>query len=91
MQPKEVVHLGLYWSEWSRCLTATYQRDHLYRFGQFDDCSKQWKDFKTAIGAKFASEEAEARKLVESTYCHKRSKVSPTADVIWEIKEKPGW
>jgi hypothetical protein len=91
MQPKEVVSLGLFWSEWSRCLTAKYQRDQLYRFGKFDDCSPQFKDFKTAMKAKFTKEEKDAREMIEGTFYHKRNTVSPTVGVIWELKETPGW
>jgi len=91
MQPKEVVDINLFLSEWSRCLTATYQRDQLYRFGKFDDCARQWDDLKAAAKAKFSKDEMKARKVVESTYYHKRTTISPTADIIWTMKEKPGW
>lgn len=91
MQPTEIVNLELFWNEWSRCLTTTYQRDLLYRFGKFDDCQRQWQDFKTALKAKVATDEERARQLLESTYFSQRTTVSPTADVIWKIKEKPGW
>lgn len=91
MQPKEVVNLTLFASEWSRCLTATYQRDQLYRHGKFDDCNRQWTDVKTALRAKFTDDESQAVKLIESTYFYKRTTESPTAGVIWELKEKPSW
>ena len=91
MQPKEVVHFSHFVSEWSRCLTGKYQRDRLYRFGKFDDCGNQWRDVRIAMRAKMSRDEAEARALVESTFDHKRRTVSPTAGVIWEIKEHPGW
>jgi uridine kinase len=91
MQPKEVVPLGIFWSEWSRCLTATYQRDQLYRFGKLDDCSKQWQDVKTALSAKFVKDDQEAQDMIQKTHYMKRTTVSPTAGVIWELKETPGW
>jgi hypothetical protein len=91
MDPKETVPVGSYWSEWSRCLTASYQRDQLYRMGQFDDCSKQWQDVKTAMRAKFIKNEQEAKELLETTFYYQRRNVSPTAGVIWELKETPGW
>jgi Protein of unknown function (DUF3128) len=90
MQPQEVVDAGLFIAEWSKCLTAKYQRDQLYRFGKFDDCSRQWNDLKNAAYAKFCDESA-ARKIMEATYHHKRSTISPTIGVIWEAKDKPGW
>jgi Protein of unknown function (DUF3128) len=91
MQPKEVVSVGVFWSEWSRCLTAKYQRDQLYRLGKFDDCGRQWNDFKTSVRAKFTKDEAGARKILEGTYYHEWNTVSPTAGVIWELKETPSW
>jgi hypothetical protein len=91
MQPKEVVSVGAFWGEWSRCLTAKYQRDQLYRLGKFDDCGRQWADLKTALRAKLVKDEAEARRILEGTYHHQRTTVSPTVGVIWELKEKPGW
>lgn len=91
MQPKDIVPLGVFWAEWSRCLTAKHQRDQLYRFGKFDDCSRQWDDVKTAMKAKFTKEQTEAKEMIENTYYHKRSTISPTAGVIWELKETPSW
>ena len=123
MQPKEIVDVGLFLGEWSRCTTAQYQWDQLYRtcpscnvltvicdvvklltvssqlvylllvtgFGKFDDCGRQWQDVRNALSAKFSRDEAEARKLVERTYHHKRTTISPTIGVIWEAKAEPGW
>ena len=91
MQSRDVVPLGVYWSEWSRCLTATYQRDQLYRLGRLDDCSHQWRDVKIAMTAKFIRDPQEAQAMMETTHYHQRTTVSPTAGVIWELKETPGW
>jgi len=91
MQPREVVDFGLFIVEWSKCLTAKYQRDQLYRFGKFDDCSKQWMDLKNAGRAKVSRDEAYARKIIADTYHVKKTTISPTAGVIWELKETPGW
>ena len=91
MQPKEVVNFSQFLTEWSRCLTAKYQRDVLYRFGKFDDCGRQWQDVRNAFRAKISRDEASAKKLVEETFHHKRTTVSPTVGVIWEAKETPGW
>jgi len=86
------IRVKKYFDEWSRCLTATYQRDQLYRMGKFDDCTRQWNDVKLAFRAKFLVKRPdEARQLLETTYYHQRTTVSPTADVIWRIKQKPGW
>ena len=91
MQPKEIVDVGLFMKEWSKCVTAKYQRDALYRFGKFDDCSRQWKDVKNAMRAKLSRDEAYARQIMEETHYHQRTTISPTMGVIWEAKEKPGW
>jgi hypothetical protein len=91
VQPKEIVSMGLFWSEWSRCLTAKHQRDQLYRVGKFDDCSKQWNDIMIAFKAKVAREEEVAKNLMKTTYYHQWTTISPTADVIWKVKETPGW
>jgi Protein of unknown function (DUF3128) len=91
MQPQSVVDVGLFIAEWSKCLTAKYQRDQVYRFGKFDDCSRQWNDLKLAAYAKFYNDETAARSAMEATYHHKRSTISPTVGVIWDLKETPGW
>lgn len=91
MQPKEIVNFGLFLHEWSRCLSAKHQRDQLYRFGKFDDCSRQWQDVKDSLRAKLSRDEARARQIVEQTYHHQRTTASPTIGVIWEAKETPGW
>lgn len=94
VQPKEVVDLSLYWDEWSRCVNSRYQRDQYYRFGKFDTCSKQWHDFKVACRAKVTKaevEEEKAKELLATTFYHKKTNVSPTVGVIWELKETPGW
>lgn len=91
MQPKEIVDLTFFAGEWSKCLSTKYQTDQLYRLGKFDDCSRQWKDVKTAVKAKLSRDEARAKELMEGTFHHQRTNVSPTAGIIWELKEKPGW
>jgi len=91
VQPTEVVDVASFWDEWSRCVSSRYQRDQYYRFGKFDSCSKQWNDFKIASRAKLAKTEDDARELLSTTYFHQRSNVSPTAGVIWEMKETPSW
>lgn len=92
MHSSEVVDLALYFNEWSKCVTVRHQRDTLYRLGQLDDCSNQWKDFKIAIDAKiYTKDENEALKKLESTYYHKSQNISPTIGVIWQLKDKPGW
>jgi hypothetical protein len=91
MQPKEVVDFSVFVAEWSKCLTARYQSDQLYRFGELDDCTKQWRDVRTAWRAKLSRDEAYAKKLLEDTYYMKRTTISPTIGVIWDAKEAPGW
>ena len=88
-----IVKMSLYWDEWSRCIGSTYQKDHLYRLGNLDSCSKQWKDVKLAAKAKFLEyrDPKQAQKILDSTYYKKRTTISPTAGAIWNLKEKPGW
>jgi hypothetical protein len=91
MQSKEVVNVSHFVTEWSKCLTGRYQRDRLYRFGKFDDCGRQWRDVRTALSAKLTKDEAKAKEMIEGTFYRKSTTVSPTAGVIWELKENPGW
>ncbi len=87
------VPIGLYWDEWSRCVSSGYQMDSLYRNGKIDGCSKQWKDLKLAAEARLVQwrNPQKAQKLIASTYYTKRTTISPTAGAIWELKEEPGW
>ena len=87
------IPLGLYWDEWSRCIGSRYQRDHLYRLGQLDSCSRPWKDLKIAIKAKAmeVSDPQKAKEMIDGTYYKKRTTISPTAGAIWELKKKPSW
>jgi len=60
-----------------------------------DACTAQWNDLKTAMKAKTTSVPDEAEKLIAGTHYRKTLgsdlKQSPTAVVIWDLKEKPGW
>lgn len=60
-----------------------------------DSCSAQWNDIKVALKAKAASDPDEAKRLIEQTHYKKNLgsdwKVSPTAGVVWDLKEHPGW
>jgi len=87
------VSLSLYWDEWSRCIGSRYQRDHLYRVGRLDSCSRQWQDLKIAGRAKFLQNKdpAKCKEMMDNTFYKKRTTISPTAGAIWELKEKPGW
>jgi len=86
-------NLGLFWDEWTRCISSRYQRDQLYRLGRLDGCSRPWKDLKIAGQAKVVhlSDPEHAQRLLQSTYYVKRTTISPTAGAIWELKETPGW
>mmetsp|Transcript_36230 Transcript_36230/g.51259 ORF Transcript_36230/g.51259 Transcript_36230/m.51259 type:complete len:98 (-) Transcript_36230:1144-1437(-) len=94
-QPNEVVDLWLYFDEWSRCVGSGYQRDRLYRYGKFDSCNNQWQDLKKAAVAKTKASKKEAEAILGETYYKQHlgsdQTKSPTAGVIWDLKEKPGW
>lgn len=94
-QNNDVVNLWTYFDEWSRCCSSSYQRDSLYRFGNFDSCTMQYKDLRIAIKAKVMKDEEEAKQLIATTFYKQNLgsdlKNSPTAGAIWELKEKPGW
>ena len=91
VQPKELVNLGEFWEEWSRCITFKHQRDQLYRMGKFDDCSKQWRDYTAAVNAKFTHDPERAQKIIQGTHLYKCKGVSTTLGVIWEAKNPPSW
>mmetsp|Transcript_25859 Transcript_25859/g.44180 ORF Transcript_25859/g.44180 Transcript_25859/m.44180 type:complete len:102 (+) Transcript_25859:301-606(+) len=95
VQPNDVVNVITFVDEWTRCIGSGYQKDSLYRHGKFDSCTAQWNDVKTAMKAKRASDPDEARKILETTHYKKNLgsdlKQSPTAGVIWDLKERPGW
>ena len=92
-EQEEIVIMSTYWDEWTRCIGSRYQRDHLYRVGRLDSCSKQWKDFKIAGKAKVIQfkDPTNAKELIQSTYYYKRRTISPTAGAIWELKDEPSW
>ena len=94
-QSNKVVNVWLYLEEWSRCVSARFQRDALYRHGEFDSCSAQYDDLKLALRAKAMSDSEVAESLEVGSY-YKRNlgsdpKNSPTAGFIWDLKKKPGW
>lgn len=94
-QPNDVVSMWLFYDEWTRCIGSSYQRDHLYRFGEFDRCSAQWNDIIIAAKAKMKQNADEAKQLLETTHYKQNlgsdPTKSPTAGVIWELKDKPSW
>lgn len=94
-QPNDIVDMFLFFDEWSRCVGSGYQRDRLYRYGKFEGCSSQWKDIGIAMKAKLCKTREEAEVLLVATHYRNNlgsdPKNSPTAGIIWELKEKPGW
>ena len=94
-QSNDVVNLWLFIDEWTRCVGSSYQKDRLYRFGEFDKCSAQFNDIKVALKAKLESSPEKAMDLLETTHYKQNlgsdPSKSPTAGVIWELKEKPSW
>lgn len=60
-----------------------------------DACSAQWNDLKIAMKAKSMSDTKEAQRLIAETHYKKNLGSdltnSPTAGVIWDLKETPGW
>jgi len=60
-----------------------------------ESCTEQWKDLKLAMKAKTTSDPDEAQRILSQTYYKKNLgsdlKQSPTAGVIWDLKERPGW
>ena len=77
-------------------MSSGCQKDHLYRFGNFDACSAQYADLKIAVTAKAKSDEDEARRLVATTHYRRvrlgsSNEASPTAGIIWDLKEPTGW
>jgi hypothetical protein len=86
------VSMGTMITEWSRCLSGRHQLDHLYRFGKFDECSRQAQDVRTGIRATFFMRDKQvAQDLWKSTYWYQQTHVSPTVGVIWPKKDPPGW
>jgi hypothetical protein len=86
-----VVNAGEFWEEWSRCITFKYQRDQLYRMGNFDDCGKEWKDYSNVFSVKFTNDPEKASRVLEATHLYKSRTTSPTVGVIWEAKGTPSW
>ena len=62
---------------------------------KLDACAAQWKDIKLAMKAKAESDEEKAQQILAQTHYKKNLgsdiKQSPTANVIWDLKEKPCW
>ena len=62
---------------------------------KIDACAAQWKDIKLAMKAKAESDEEKAQQILAQTHYKKNLgsdlKQSPTANVIWDLKEKPCW
>ena len=60
-----------------------------------DACAAQWNDLKIAMKAKTTADPDEAKRLLETTNYKQNLgsdlKVSPTAGVIWDLKDKPCW
>jgi hypothetical protein len=60
-----------------------------------DACTTQWNDMKMAMKAKMEPDPNRAEQLLAETHYRKNLGSdltrSPTAGVIWELKEKPCW
>ena len=95
VQPNDVVNVIHFFDEWTRCIGSSYQKDSLYRHGKFDSCVAQWNDIKLAMKAKTTSNEDEAKQILAQTYYAQNLgsdlTQSPTAGIIWDLKDKPSW
>mmetsp|Transcript_9383 Transcript_9383/g.11845 ORF Transcript_9383/g.11845 Transcript_9383/m.11845 type:complete len:100 (+) Transcript_9383:68-367(+) len=95
VQANDVVNVTLFFDEWTRCIGSGYQKDSLYRFGKFDACTPQWNDIKIALKAKTESDPIKATEMLETTHYKQNLgsdlNSSPTAGVIWDLKDPPGW
>jgi hypothetical protein len=60
-----------------------------------DACTPQWNDIKIALKAKTESDPIKATEMLETTHYKQNLgsdlKSSPTAGVIWDLKDPPGW
>ena len=60
-----------------------------------DACTPQWNDIKIALKAKTESDPIKAAQMIETTHYKQHLgsdlKASPTAGVIWDLKDPPGW
>ena len=60
-----------------------------------DACTPQWNDIKIALKAKTESDPVKATEMIETTHYKQNLgsdlKSSPTAGVIWDLKDPPGW
>mmetsp|Transcript_22373 Transcript_22373/g.32715 ORF Transcript_22373/g.32715 Transcript_22373/m.32715 type:complete len:101 (+) Transcript_22373:117-419(+) len=94
-QSNDVVNLWTYFDEWTRCCSSSFQKDSLYRFGNFDSCGPQYSDLRIALNAKLMKDEEEAKEVISQTYYSRNlgsdSKNSTTAGAIWDLKETPSW
>mmetsp|Transcript_38616 Transcript_38616/g.89713 ORF Transcript_38616/g.89713 Transcript_38616/m.89713 type:complete len:98 (-) Transcript_38616:78-371(-) len=94
-QSNDVVNLSRLIDEWGRCVSSGHQRSHLYRMGSFDRCTSQWTDVKLGLKAKTTTDPKRAAEIWAKTHYKKNlgsdPANSPTADVIWELKEEPCW
>lgn len=60
-----------------------------------DACTPQWNDIKIALKAKTETDPTKAKEMLEKTHYKQNLgsdlKVSPTAGIIWDLKDPPGW
>jgi hypothetical protein len=83
-----IFHITQYTTFTQQCHTTHY-------ICKIDACAAQWKDIKLAMKAKAESDEEKAQQILAQTHYKKNLgsdlKQSPTANVIWDLKEKPCW
>jgi len=76
-------------------VSAFYTQQIYYNILIADACTAQWNDVKMAMKAKMEPDPIRAEQILAET--HYRNNLgsdlsrSPTAGVIWELKEKPCW
>jgi hypothetical protein len=94
-QSSKVVNISLFFHEWTRCIGSRYQSDYMYRYGKFSSCSDELQDLQIAFQAKVCKNRSDAENLISTTSYYRHlggdPKNSPTAGIIWELKETPGW
>ncbi|KAI9906714.1 hypothetical protein PsorP6_016466 [Peronosclerospora sorghi] len=70
------------------CVTPGNQMEHIYRYGQVDECKHTWKNMYLCYRASMMDDKKRQEFLKDTPLDASKS---PHTTDVWERKETPGW
>ncbi|CAB61466.1 DUF3128 family, human c22orf39 ortholog, implicated in gene expression [Schizosaccharomyces pombe] len=88
--PEDPCSLQYYFDQMAMCLTVFSQMNHYYRYGEYNRCKGNFKDFKWCLSTKSkAHEEAQEGLRKRRLQQWMKFRQGPNSEDIWKMRTSP--